>query len=394
MQTLSMTHILRNSILILSLTLLSGCGWNPFSWLSGDDDEDEPAELVDFTEEVRLRRQWSVNIGNGQGKKYNRLKPAITSNAIYVASNNGNVMALDRQNGNRLWRTRIEGEITGGVGVGGGMVLVGTENSSVIALNAETGATLWETQVTSEVLSAPAANNNYVVVEAIDGKLTGHRASTGEQIWIYENTVPALTLRGTSSPLILENFVLAAFGNGTVVSLAIDNGTLRWEERVAIPTGTSEIDRMVDIDGDLFVTDNGLLLVPSYQGYLAAIDVVTGQSRWRVQESSANGASSGFGNIYVSTERGHVKAYRTSEETAVWVNEQLDLRNLSAPISFNNYVAVGDFEGYVHLLSQVDGRFMARTRVDSDGIRAPMQSQGNTLYVFGNGGNLAAYTVQ
>ena len=134
--------------------------------------------------------------------------------------------------------------------------------------------------------------------------------------------------------------------------------------------------------------------LPSYQGYLAAIDAVTGQTRWRVEESSVNGASSGFGNIYVCDERDHVKAYRTSQETTVWVNEQLDLRRLTAPTSFSNYVAVGDFEGYVHLLSQVDGRFLGRTRVDSDGIRAPMQSRDNTLYVYGNSGNLSAYSVQ
>jgi outer membrane protein assembly factor BamB len=364
------------------------------NWISSNDDEDKPAELVDFSEEVRLRRIWSVKVGNGQGDKYNRLKAAIDNNTIYAASNNGNVLAINRENGSRLWRTELDFQITGGVGFGGNMVLLGTENSSVIALDAASGDILWETQVTSEVLSTPASNGSIVVVQAIDGKLSGHDARTGEQLWIYENTVPALTLRGESSPLIIENFVIAAFGNGTIVSLALNNGTLRWEERVAVPTGSSEIDRMVDIDGDIVLSDNGLLLVPSYQGYLAAIDAVTGQTRWRIEESSVNGASSGFGNIYVCDERDHVKAYRTSQETTVWVNEQLDLRRLTAPTSFNNYVAVGDFEGYVHLMSQVDGRFLGRTRVDSDGIRAPMQSRDNTLYVYGNSGNLAAYSVQ
>ena len=389
-----MNKTLRLISLSLLLSLLSGCGWNPFEFLAPNKDEAKPADLVNFDEEVRLRRQWSVNIGKGQGKKYNRIKPAIDGDVIYVASSNGNIYAINRESGNTLWRIRLEDELTGGVGVGGDLVLVGTLNSSLIALDADSGEIVWETAVSSEVLSAPAANNRVVVAQAVDGKLSGHDAETGEQIWIYENTVPALSLRGTSSPLIIENFVLAAFGNGSVVSLATDNGTLRWEERVAIPTGTSEIDRMVDIDGDLFVTDQGLLLVPSFQGYLAAIDVVTGQTRWRVQESSANGASSGFGNIYISDERGHVKAYRSGEDDAVWVNEQLDLRNVSAPESFSNYVAVGDYQGYVHLLSQVDGRFVGRTRVDGDGIRAGMQSRGNTLYVYGNGGNLTALTVQ
>jgi outer membrane protein assembly factor BamB len=69
-------------------------------------------------------------------------------------------------------------------------------------------------------------------------------------------------------------------------------------------------------------------------------------------------------------------------------------RRLSAPLGFSNYVAVGDSEGYVHLLSQSDGRFMGRVKVDGDGIRADMLAQGGTLYVFGNSGTLAAYQVQ
>ena len=389
-----MKPVLLRLVLILPvLFILSGCGWNPFSFLSSDDEEDEPAKLVKFDAEVRLRKQWSLNIGNGQGDEYNRLKPAIDGDAIYAASNNGVVVAVDRNNGRRLWRTKLDYRITGGVGAGGNMVLVGTENSTVVALDAGNGSTLWETAVSSEVLSAPATNGTIVVVQAIDGKLTGHDARTGQQRWIYESTVPALTLRGTSSPLVMDNFVITALASGSVVSVAIDNGTLRWEERVAIPTGTSEIDRMVDIDGDLVISDNGLLLVPSYQGYLAAIDVVTGQTRWRVQDSSVNGASSGFGNIYISDERGHVKAYRTNQEETVWDNEQLDLRNLTGPQSFNNYVAVSDYQGYVHLLSQIDGRMVGRARVDRKGVRATMLARGNSLYVYGNSGNLTALTI-
>ena len=389
-----MAKLLRLVSFTFLLVLLAGCGWNPLSFWQSNKDEAKPADLVNFDEEVRLRRQWSVNIGKGQGKTYNRIKPAIDGDIIYAASSNGNVYAINRESGSTIWRARLEAEITGGVGVGGDLVLVGTINSGLIALDVATGEVAWQTTVSSEVLAAPATNGRIVVAQSVDGKLTGHDAETGEQIWIYESTVPALSLRGTSSPLIIENFVLAAFGNGSVISLALDNGTLRWEERVAIPTGTSEIDRMVDIDGDLFVSDQGMLLVPSFQGYLAAIDVVTGQTRWRVQESSASGASSGFGNIYISDERGHVKAYRTGQDDLVWSNEQLDLRNVTAPESFSNYVAVGDFEGYVHLLSQVDGRFVGRTRADRNGIRTSLQSRGNTLYVYGNGGNLSALTVQ
>ena len=370
--------------------LLASCGM--FDFLRSSKKE-EPNKLVDFKEEVQLKRLWSVNVGSGQGDKFNRLRPVMAGNVIYAAGNNGVVVAVNRDDGKVLWRNRLKFDITGGVGAGNGLVLVGTENSEVIALNMDDGEVVWEAQVTSEVLSAPVTNGSVVVTQSIDGKLTGLNATTGAELWIYESTVPALSLRGDSSPLIVDAFVIAAFANGSVVSIALDNGTLRWEERVAIPTGRSEIDRLVDIDGELVVNDQGLLLVPSYQGYLAAIDVVTGQSRWRVKESSEVGASFGFGNIYVVNERDTVRAFRTAQETSVWENDQMLLRKLSPPLGFSNYVAVGDNDGYIHLLAQSDGRFVGRGKIRG-GVRARMLSQANTLYVFSNTGNMVALSVQ
>ena len=55
---------------------------------------------------------------------------------------------------------------------------------------------------------------------------------------------------------------------------------------------------------------------------------------------------------------------------------------------------MGDFEGYLHLIGQLDGQLQGRTRHDSDGLRAPMLVDGKLLYVYGNSGKLAAYKVQ
>lgn len=388
--------MLRCSLLVSTLALAS-CSMigNLFSFLSDDKDLDrEPMELTDFNEEVQLRRLWSVKVGDGQGDKFNRLQPVLADGRIYVASNDGRVMAIDAENGRTLWRKRIDDTITGGVGFGGGMVLIGSENSRVIALAAASGDTLWESTVSSEVLSPPVTNGRVVVVQSVDDNITGLNANNGQQLWIYESTAPELSVRGTSGPRIVDNFVLAAFANGAVVSVAIDNGTLRWEQRIAVPTGRSELDRLVDIDGELIQNEAGLLIVPTYQGYLTALDVVTGQPRWRVQESSNVGAGFGFGNVYAVNERGYVRAYRANQETPTWENANLLRRSLTSPLGFSNYVAVGDFEGYVHLLSQVDGRLVGRTRVDRNGIRARMLNSGNTLYVYGNGGTLSALRVQ
>jgi outer membrane protein assembly factor BamB len=381
-------RLFKFSLLILLSAFLSACG------IFGDDEEtEEPAELVNFDEEVNFRRLWSADIGNGQGKKYNRLKPAFEDGVVYVAANNGIVQALNLESGRRIWESRLGYFISGGVGVGDDYIFLGTEDASLIALDKNSGETIWVRAASSEVLSVPASDGDYVIAQSVDGRLTGYNADTGEQLWVYESTVPALSLRGTSSPIILDNFVLAGFENGNMVSVAIDNGTLNWSSRIAVPTGRSEIERIVDIDGDLLV-DGGSVLAPSYQGYLSRIDIATGRTLWRVEESSITGASAGFGNVYISDDRGHIKAYRQgTQDEIVWQNDQLDLREVSKPVSFSNYIAVGDFEGYLHLLSQVDGRFVGRIRVDRDGLRI-IQSQGGILYAYGNGGNLVAYRVE
>ena len=76
-----------------------------------------------------------------------------------------------------------------------------------------------------------------------------------------------------------------------------------------------------------------------------------------------------------------------------WSQGALGYRQLSRPTPVGSYVTVGDFEGYLHVLSQVDGDFVGRVRVDSDGVRADMLSEDGILYVFANDGELVAYEI-
>jgi outer membrane protein assembly factor BamB len=162
---------------------------------------------------------------------------------------------------------------------------------------------------------------------------------------------------------------------------------------VAIPQGRSEIERVVDIDGSMELVGNELY-VASYQGRLMAIDVVNGRKLWQHNVSSFSGVSQGFGNVYVADEDGTVIAYQRSGAGERWSQPALSYRQLSRPTPVSSYVAVGDFEGYVHIMSQVDGDFVGRVRADSDGVRANMLSVDNVLYVYGNSGDLIAYEIK
>jgi outer membrane protein assembly factor BamB len=256
-------------------------------------------------------------------------------------------------------------------------------------LNQSDGRERWSVLASSEVLAAPAVDSRVVVTQSVDGRLVALNAADGQQRWVYDSTVPALSLRGTSKPLISGNIVVAGFANGIIAGIDANNGLQLWEERVAVPQGRYDIERIIDIDGDP-VLSGSTVFVSSYQGNLMGLDLVSGRIVWGMAGSSYNSLALGLGNIYWVNNFGHVIAIQNNTERTVWENRDLRLRKPSSPTTINNFVAVGDFEGYLHLMSQIDGNIVSRIRVDRSGVRANILAEPNLLYVYGNSGQLMA----
>ncbi|MBC7200361.1 MAG: outer membrane protein assembly factor BamB [Pseudomonas balearica] len=372
--------------LLAAAVFAAGCS-------SNSSKEPEPAELVKFDAGIQLDKVWSRSIGDGQGDTYNLLVPAVYGEQIYAADVDGLVVSMDRTTGKVNWKQDLEVSISGAVGAGYGLVLVGTLSGDVIALDVSTGEERWRSKVSSEVLSAPAINGDIVLVQTQDDRLIALEMDTGAQRWSYESAPAVLTLRGTGAPLLTNQLAIAGLSTGKVIALDTRRGLPVWEQRVAIPQGRSELERVVDIDGGLLLS-GGTLYVGTYQGRAAALDVESGRVLWQRDASTYSGVALGYGSVYLSLADGTVESVDERSTTALWRNESLARRQLSAPAVFSSYVVVGDKEGYIHLLSQVDGRFVARERIDSNGVRARPVVDGDWLYVYGNGGKLVAMTIR
>jgi len=286
----------------------------------------------------------------------------------------------------------MDTDLSGGVGIHADTLLLGSSEGEVLAVDATSGERLWSARLQGEVLAPPQADGDVVVAQTYDGKLQGLDFANGELRWTYDSDVPVLTVRGTGTPILRDDVVYAGFANGRVLAFDADTGDIRWEVRVAISQGRSEIERIVDVDGTMDL-QSGELYAASYQGRLVAVDVRGGQRLWQQDVSSVSGVSTGFGNVYVADEDGTVYAYLRSGGGVRWSQDALGYRGLSRPTPVSSYLAVADFEGYLHILSQVDGQIIGRVRVDSDGVRADMLSDGNVLYVYGNSGRLVAYEI-
>jgi len=373
----------RGLLLTFAVLALGGCG------LFQRDNTEPPAPLPDYTAEISPSSVWERGAGSGAGRFYVYLVPLLHEDALYVTDAEGRVTALNLEDGRQRWSVNLSLPVTGGVGGGDGLVMVGTAKGEIHALDMESGETLWSRRLSSEVMAISTVAQDRVIARTNDGRVHALNAQTGEPEWLAGRTTPALTLRGVGQPVMTPGRVVVGFDNGRVLSLGLSRGNVLWETAVAIPSGRSELERMVDVDGHIQVID-GRVYAVSYQGRVAAMGLSDGRTFWERNFSSNRGLAVDGDQVFITDAEGHVWALDRSGGGTLWQQDLLRLRDVTAPVVLGDYVVVGDYQGYLHWLSREDGRLVGRVRTDSSGIMSrPIVHEGR-LYVLGNGGRVAA----
>ena len=358
------------------------------------DNSTPPAELIDFESTLEIDKVWSDRYGKGVENLFITLIPAPYKNSVYTADRDGRMIALSVETGDEIWTERSkELRISGGPGTGDGLVFVGTSDADVVARDAETGEERWISRVSSEILAPPRAARGTVVVRTGDGKLFGLDSTTGKRKWVYDRTIPVLTLRGTGAPVIHDNMVISGFDNGRLVALDLSTGKQVWETRLAVPSGRSDLDRMVDVDSEPTIIDD-TVYVSSFQASVAAVSVVTGQLEWTREISSYSNLAVDESRVYVTDELGNVWALERSTGASIWKQEGLKARSVTGPTVVGNYVVVGDFEGYLHWINRENGNFVHRNRLDNKRILVPCRTLDDLLLAFSSSGMLAAFRLE
>jgi outer membrane protein assembly factor BamB len=380
---ISIKTLLLSSVFTLSL---SGCA------LFDDKSEGlKPNPLTPLTQRVEIKSRWQTKVGSGLSELYRVIPPIVDEDTVYANDYEGRVFAFDRDTGATKWSNNTKLDMAAGVGLGGDLVMLGSLKGDVVALSKETGEELWRVVIDSEILAAPQNNGAVVVVQTNDGKLMGLDAKNGNLIWTYSAQLPALTIRGTAVPQLLGPNIITGFSNGKLIALSAVDGTLYWERRVASPQGRSDVERVVDIDGSP-VLSGDTIYTTSYNGTLSALST-RGDILWSQKNSSHNSPIVIGERVFVTSAEGFVRAFSAKTGLPLWENKILSGRSLAAPHNLAGFVVTADHEGYVHIFDTQSGGLLDRFRVDSDGIRSPMISDGTYLYALGNDGVLASIAV-
>lgn len=376
------------TMVCLAVVTLSGCQY--FKGKTNRDNVTPPAELVDFSPTVKLSQSWSASFGDGEGKLGLRQSPAAVDGRVFAASLDGELTAFDAQSGKQLWSVESELRWSGGPGVGEGTLVVGSLDGQVVAYNPDSGSERWRARASSEVISQPAIARGVVIVRSNDGRVFAFSSTTGERRWVYDRSIPALTLRGNARPIVDGNSVYLGYDSGTVVALDLNEGRVLWEQVISEGQGKTELERMVDIDGDMAASGSELY-VATYRGKVTALDTGSGRPLWSRDMSVYGGVTLADDRLLVSDDAGTVWSLDRRTGASQWRQDGLAHRWLTTPAVVGNYVVVGDLKGYLHWLDLSTGEMAARTRLDRDPIRASPRVLDGVVYSASTDGKLAAY---
>ncbi len=393
--------ILNKKILVICLLSigLTACS-------STDDDEIDktlPVELVKIDQQFTPKVLWESSVGDGVDDYFSRIKPVAAYNKIFSASRNGDTLAFDIDTGKQVWKVDLSDVdnggsffdsskpalISGGPIAGINKIFLGSENGEIFALDADNGSLAWQGKIKGEIIAAPGIDSGILVVNSASGIMTAFNATNGEELWSIEQDIPALTLRGISSPAVASGGAIVGLADGSVSVYLLDSGQQGWTVEVGEATGSTELERVIDVDSSPLVFGDKVYIV-SARGNLIALDLRSGRVLWKRQYSSFTELAISGNNIYLTDVKGHVYAIDRLNGLEKWSQLALTNRGVTGPAAVGNYVVVGDFEGYLHWLDSDSGEIVARHNVDSSGLHSAATVVKDVLYVQSRDGDLQA----
>lgn len=289
------------------------------------------------------------------------------------------------------WRFLTNGDVISSPAVVGNVVYVGSGDGNLYALDRLTGAKVWNYNARSAVSSSPALDNGAVYFGTYDGRFFAVDARTGALRWKLA-TGPVVPFpwghesgdRYTSSPNPASGLVVFGAGDGLVYAVDAATGKVKWKSRT---DGR--------VRGSPAVVDSSVY-VGSFDGRMYAFDLATGKQRWRFDTQGVSLFSGNFGYdrrsiqsspavasdvVYVGARDGFVYAIGAKDGKLRWTFDHQGSWINSSPAVADGVVYDGSSDAqFVQALDAGSGRELWRVNMSTT-IWASPSVAGEHLYV-------------
>ena len=315
----------------------------------------------DIKKPPKLEAVWKTGLGIGPRIQPRSQIPAEDGESLFICDAR-RVLALDLQKGKRLWVTRPGAALTGCLGLFADQLYMTDKDGFAYALNKEDGAVIWQSLLDSESFIPPAANADVLIIQTAKEQLLALNPYEGSVLWIYDAYSPRLSLRGGFPPILLGPYAIAGFADGSLAIIDWRNGNVVSFRQLAVPTGITDIERLVDIDAAL-IGANNILYLSAYGGSLIAINLAGGRELWRQNFGGSLSLTQDSENLYGIGSENDVFAFRKQDGELVWQADTSARANPTGIAVAGDYILLTDEDGYLSVLSPEDGSLLKRKRI-------------------------------
>ncbi|MCR4920618.1 MAG: PQQ-binding-like beta-propeller repeat protein [Bacteroidaceae bacterium] len=237
----------------------------------------------------QVREQWTAQAGAAIYSS-----PSVEKKRVFVGDDEGRVQAFSLRDGKKLWEFSAKARVVGGPTASCGIVVFGSADSKIYALDAVNGKLRWTLKASQPVLGAVSIDGGTAYVGASDSTFRAIDIRTGRLVWAYKG------LRGyvMTKPLVTHDKVIFGAWDNTLYCLRRADGQELWR-------WTGGLSRMHFSPAQVWpVTSNGCVFIVDPQRAMTAIDLETGETRWRTFQSKVReslGLSADGQRLYAKT---------------------------------------------------------------------------------------------
>lgn len=376
----------RRSLLCRTLTLVGVGALLVLGACSSGPAKVKPADLPPPANKLSAQMIWSTQVGPASSA----LAPFSFQGRVYLAGGSGTVAVVDAISGKDVWRLNLSAPLATGPGSDGQVTAVVTQAHQLVAISE--GREVWRAQLPSASYTAPLVAGRRVFVLTADRSVLAFDGQTGARLWTQTRPGEPLVLRQQGVLLAVGDTLVAGL-SGRLVGLSPANGAPRWDVPVANSRGTNEVERLVDIVGPVSRLGNSVC-ARAYNSAVACVDAEVGRVVWNKPAQGVVGVHGDAQLVLGSESDGRVVAWRRASGEKAWELDRLKYRELSAPLSLERLVVLGDDSGQVHVLSTGDGSEQTRLTTDGSAVMAAPVLSGPALVVQTRNGGVFAWRPQ
>lgn len=353
--------------------------------------------------------QWTERLTEPGTGSYQPVEHAVAAldpshDRVYVGSSAGSLWALTPA-GTKIWRYDAEGGIEAEPAVDGrnGEVYLGTTQGYVHALHASDGRVRWRKPIEGAIRNPPILSGDAVYVNTASDLVVAFSRESGEALWRYHRDPPdGFSLTGHAGMVLVDNKLLAAFSDGTLVALDPADGHVVWERDTALdleeaPEGAT---RFLDVDTTPVVLGSSVYIASFAAGFY---EVALSSGSVRARDAARVGITSiavsdrarstegeeGF-MVLASADDG-VVCLAMPDRTQMWAHH-VSRGAASIPKIYRDVVLVGENSGGFLALAVGTGQELSRVE-SGYGFSAEPAIADHLGFVVSNGGTLFAFSV-